>query len=109
MRSFTCPSHYHHHHPHLSHLSPTLRQNWKPRAKWHSTLTDTRTTNRFSYLAATAATSTQSSGGWGDQDSSPGVTPAPLKEEQGDTMPGSFEPVHREPSLPWTGVVGMNF
>ena len=42
--------------------------------------------------------STQSSGGWHDQDSSPGVTSVPSKEkeevEEGETMPGSFEPVH---------------
>ena len=28
--------------------------------------------------------------------------------EEGKTMPGCFEPVHREPSLPWTEVVGKN-
>jgi len=52
----------------------------------------------------------QSSGGWHDQDSSPGITSVPSKEkeEEGETMPGSFEPVHREPSFPWTEVVGKN-
>jgi len=35
------------------------------------------------------------------------------KEEEEDTgqddiMPGSFEPAHREPSLPWTEVVSKN-
>jgi len=37
------------------------------------------------------------------------------KEEEGeedvgqdDIMPGSFEPAHREPSFPWTEVVGKN-
>ena len=50
-------------------LSTTLRQNWSPRAKWHSALTGIRAANRFSYFAAAAAasrTSTQSSGGWDD-------------------------------------------
>jgi len=52
----------------------------------------------------------QSSCGWHDQDSSPGATPAKeeMEVEEGETMPGSFEPVHREPSLPWTEVVGKN-
>ena len=27
---------------------------------------------------------------------------------QDDIMPGSFEPAHREPSFPWTEVVGKN-
>ena len=47
-------------------LSPTLRQNRSPRAKWHSALSGIRAANRFSYFAAAAAasrTSTQSSGG----------------------------------------------
>ena len=46
-------------------ISPTLRQNWNPRAKWHSALTGIRAANRFSYFAVTAAesrTSMQSSG-----------------------------------------------
>jgi len=29
--------------------------------------------------------------------------------KEGETMPGSFEPVHREPLLPWTEVVGKIF
>ena len=103
-------------------LSPTLRQNWSPRAKWHNALTGIRAANRFSHFGAAAAaagsrTSTQSSGGWDDQDSSPGVASAPSKEEvvveeveveESEMMPGSFEPAHREPSLPWTEVVGKN-
>ena len=127
-------------------LSPTLRQNWSPRAKWHSALTGIRAANRFSYFAAAAAaaasrTSTQSSGGWDDViDQNPPVTQVleekdpssgvvaqvPSKEEakeeakeeeaakeeedlgSDDIMPGSFEPAHREPSLPWTEVVGKN-
>jgi len=39
-------------------LSPTLRQNWSPRAKWHFTIAlwlVLGATNRFSYFAATAA------------------------------------------------------
>jgi len=28
--------------------------------------------------------------------------------KEGETIPGSFEPVHGEPSLPWTEVVGKN-
>ena len=59
------------------------------------------------------------------KDPSPGVvvqvpskkgTEKEEKEEEGegedvgqdDIMPGSFEPAHREPSLPWTEVVGKN-
>ena len=51
------------------------------------------------------------------QDLSPGVVAqvpskkGAEKEEdfgQDDIMPGSFEPGHREPSLPWTEVVGKN-
>jgi len=60
--------------------------------------------------------STQSSGGWHDQESSPGVTSVPSKEkeeveevEEGETMPGSFEPVHRESSLPWKEVAERFF
>jgi len=101
-------------------------------------LTGIRAANRFSYFAAAAAaaasrTSTQSSGGWDDvvdqnppvtqvleeKDPSPGVVaqvPEKEKEEkeeaedtgQDDIMPGSFEPAHREPSLPWTEVVSKN-
>jgi len=49
----------------------------------------------------------QSSSGWNNQDPSPCVvTQALSKEEEekddlgrGDTMPGSFEPTHRELSL----------
>ena len=100
-------------------LSPTLRQNWSPRAKWHSALTGIRAANRFSYFAAAAAasrTSTQSSGGWDDVvDQNPPVTQVLEKEKeeeedtgQDDIMPGSFEPAHREPSLPWTEVVSKN-
>ena len=57
-------------------LSPTLRQNWSPRAKWHSALTGIRAANRFSYFAAAASrSSTQSSGGWDDVvDPNPPVT-----------------------------------
>jgi len=100
-------------------LSPTLRQNWSPRAKWHSALTGIRAANRFSYFAATAAasrTSTQSSGGWDDVvDQNLPVTQVLEKEKeeeedtgQDDIMSGSFEPAHREPSLPWTEVVSKN-
>ena len=61
--------------PHVD-LSPTLRQNWSPRAKWHSALTGIRAANRFSYFAAAASrSSTQSSGGWDDVvDPNPPVT-----------------------------------
>ena len=64
--------------------------NWSPRAKWHSVLT--RAANNYLHI----------------------VAQAPLKEEQGDlyrgdTMSGSFEPVHRKPSFPWTEVVGKDF
>jgi len=86
--------------------------------------------------AAASRTSTQSSGGWDDivdqnppitqvleeKDPSPGVVAqVPSKEGaekeekeeeedtgQDDIMPGSFEPAHREPSLPWTEVVSKN-
>jgi len=38
--------------------------------------------------------------------------PTPPKNEedlgQDDIIPGFFEPAHREPSLPWTEVVGKN-
>jgi len=76
-------------------------------------LTSIRAANRFSYFAAAAATSWISthSGGWHDQDLSPGITLAPSKEvevEEGETMLGCFEPVHRELSLPWTEVLGNN-
>ena len=54
-----------------------------------------------------------------EKDPSPGVVAQVLskegaeKEEEEDTgqddiMPGSFEPAHREPSLPWTEVVRKN-
>ena len=54
-----------------------------------------------------------------EKDPSPGVVAqVPSKEEvekeeeedtgQDDIMPGSFEPVHREPLLPWTEVVSKN-
>jgi len=41
------------------------------------------------------------------------VVQVSLKEEeedlgQGDTLPGFCEPADREPSLPWTEVVGKN-
>jgi len=84
-------------------------------------LTDIRAANNFSYFTATAAasrSSTQSSGGWNNQDPSPHiVTQAPLKEEgqgkgdlgRGDTMPGFFEPAYQEPSLPWTEIVRENW
>jgi len=96
-------------------------------------LTGIGAANRFSYFAAAAAsrTSTQSSGGWDDvtqvleeKDPSPGVVAQVPEEEeekeekeekeeeedtgQDDIMPGSFEPAHREPSLPWTEVVSKN-
>jgi len=81
-------------------------------------LTGIRAANRFSYFAAAAAsrTSTQSSGGWDDVvDQNPPVTQVLEKEKeeeedtgQDDIMPGSFEPAHREPSLPWTEVVSKN-
>jgi len=74
-------------------------------------LTGIRAANRFSHFAAAGSrTSIQSSCGWHDQDSSPGVTPAKeeMEVEEGETMPGSFEPVHREPLLAWTEVVGKN-
>ena len=80
-------------------------------------MTGIRAANRFSYFAAAAAsrTSTQSSGGWDDVvDQNPPVTQVlEEKEEEEDTgqddiMPGSFEPAHREPSLPWTEVVSKN-
>jgi len=102
----------------ICHPTPTLRQNWSPREKWHSALTGIRAANRFSYFAAAAAasrTSTQSSGGWDDvidqnpsvtqvledQDPSSGiVAQVPSKEGaekeeeedtgQDDIMPGSF-------------------
>ena len=93
------------------------RHNWS-RAKWYSALTGIRAANNLSYFAATAAasgSSTQSSDGWNRQDPSPRVvTQALSKEEEkddlgrGDNMPGSFEPAHQEPSLPWTEVVGKN-
>jgi len=77
--------------------------------------------NNFSYFTVTAAasrSSTQSSGEWNNQDSSPRiVTQASLKEEgqekgdlgRGDTMPGFFEPAYQEPSLPWIEMVGENW
>ena len=82
-------------------------------------MTGIRAANRFSYFAATAAasrTSTQSSGGWDDVvDQNLPVTQVLEKEKeeeedtgQDDIMPGSFEPAHREPSLPWTEVVSKN-
>jgi len=77
-------------------------------------LTDIRAANRFSYFAAASWTSTQSIGGWHDQDSSPCVASASKEKkvvveemvevEEGETMPVH----HREPSLPWTEVVGKN-
>ena len=68
-------------------LSPTLRQNWSPRAKWHSALTGIRAANRFSYFAAAAAaasrSSTQSSGGWDDiVDPNPPVTQLSEKKKE---------------------------
>jgi len=88
---------------------------------WHSALTGIRAANRFSYFAAAASrTSTQSSGGWDDVvDPNSPVTQLleekekEEKEEEEDTgqddiMPGSFEPAHREPSLPCTEVVSKN-
>jgi len=56
----------------------------------------------------------QGSGRWRDQNSSPGVVAKGLSKEeekekddlsQGDIMSGSFEPAHRESSLPETEVV----
>ena len=120
MRPLVYP-YYHHHRLAIPHLSLLHPHNWSPRAKWHNTLTCIRIANKHSYFAATTAasrSSTQSSGGWNDQDHSPCiVTQAPLKEEgkeekgdlgRGDTMPGSFEPSHRELSLPYTKVVGKS-
>ena len=94
----------------------TLRQNWSARAKWHSTLTGTRATNRFTYFAAAASwLSMQSGGRWHDQDrNSRVVTQVPSKEEeeedlgQGDTTSGSFGPAHRGSSLPETEVITKN-
>jgi len=83
-------------------------------------LTGIRAANRFSYFAAAASrTSTQSSGGWDDviDPNSPVIQLLEEKEKekeekedtgQDDIMPGSFEPAHREPSLPWTEVVSKN-
>ena len=82
-------------------------------------MTGIRAANRFSYFAAAAAaasrSSTQSSGGWDDiVDPNPPVTQVLEEKEdeenvgQDDIVPGSFEPAHREPSLPWTEVVGKN-
>jgi len=54
-------------------------------------------------------------GRWRDQHPNRGVVTQGLSEEeekdnisQGDTMPGSFEPARRDPSVPWTEVVGKN-
>ena len=83
-------------------------------------MTGIRAANRFSYFAAAASrTSTQSSGGWDDviDPNSPVIQLLEEKEKekeekedtgQDDIMPGSFEPAHREPSLPWTEVVSKN-
>ena len=45
-------------------ITPTLRQNWSPRAKWCSVGTRVRATNRFAAAATTSRSSTQSSGEW---------------------------------------------
>jgi len=85
-------------------------------------LTGIGAANRFSYFAAAAVsrTSTQSSGVWDDVvDLNSSVTQLLEEKEkeeeeeeedtgQDDIMPGSFEPAHREPSLPWTEVVSKN-
>ena len=83
--------------------------------EWHSALTGIRAANRFSYFTVVSRMSTQSNGEWHDQDSSPGVTSVPSKEKEeveegkeGEAIPGSCEPVHWGPSLPWTEVVGRN-
>jgi len=61
-------------HP-TSFLSPTLRQKWSPRAKWHRALTGITAASRLSYFAvAVSRLSTQSSGGWDDVDQNPPVT-----------------------------------
>ena len=53
----------------MSISSPTLRQNWSPRAKCHCALTCIRAAIRFSYFAASASRSSkQSTGGWNDPD-----------------------------------------
>ena len=65
-------SNHHHHYRHTTPRRPLPRRhNLSPRAKWHSALTDIRAANKFSYFTATAAasrSSTQSSGGWNNQD-----------------------------------------
>jgi len=54
---------------------------------------------------------------WRNQDPNPGVVIQGLSGEeeeekdnlsQGDTIPGSFEPARRDPSVPWTDIVGKN-
>ena len=74
-------------------LSPTLRQNWSPRPKWRVAVTRARAANRFA--AADSRSSAQSSGEWHEEQGQ--------ENEQDDLgqgyMPGSFGPVHQEPSL----------
>ena len=85
-------------HSHAVNLFPTLRQNWSPRAQWHSALTVIRAGNSSSYCATSASRlNTQSSAGWCDLDPNPRViTQAPLKEKekdglgQGDLRPRSI-------------------
>jgi len=64
-------------------------------------VTRVRAANQFAATAASLS-STQSSGGWHEGQ---GQEKEQEKEQddlgQGDAMPGSFEPVHQEPSLAW--------
>ena len=103
----------HHQHAISCRFLPLLRQNWSPRDKvpWLGSglLIGSAL---FLLLGVCRALKV---GRWRDQHPNPGVVTQGLSEEeekdnlsQGDTMPGSFEPARRDPSVPWTEVVGKN-
>ena len=114
--SSTWPLAYLHHHQHaiLCRSLPILRQNWSPRVvvPW---LASGLVTGSALFLLLRISRA-RKVGRWRDQDPSRGVIIQGLSEEeeekgdlnQGDTMPGSFEPAHWEPSVPLTEVVGKN-